>query len=212
MLDYRPPALKFERVGVEYGGRIVEHTESQRRAYRKDGTGDLMWWSRGKPTEGVPRDPATGEANDPVMRDEVVVDVGEDDGHGETERTIYFDKQRLVAAYKVAARAAGLRRGESDIGWGLYVTCTGTEPGKGTQDAKTWSVRLVPPAGPGVVAGEGPVTERAVSDRIAGLNENERRSMARNGLKGVRDSDVSGNIPPRDRIASARRDDDEPPF
>lgn len=142
MFDYRPPAMKFVE-GKRQGGRVVEVQESQRRAYRSDGAGQPLFWHQGKPVEGVEVDPATGEANRPVMQTEIVVDTGIDDGKGETERTIYFGKQRMEKAFKDAARDARLRRGEDIIGWYLWVTQTGTEPGAGGVTANTWAVELV---------------------------------------------------------------------
>lgn len=144
MFDYRPPALKFNGVGDRRGGRVTAVDKSQRRAYRSDGSGGLLFWQDRRPTEGAEVDPRTGEANDPVMQWVIIVETGEPDQHGETERSIYFGKQRLEEAFSVAAKAVKLRSPDDLIGWELFVTKTGSEQGKGAQPADTWAVELIP--------------------------------------------------------------------
>lgn len=144
MFDYRPPALKFSGVGDRRGGRVTGVDKSQRRAYRSDGSGLGLFWQDRRPTEGAEVNPATGEPNDPVMQWVITVETGEPDQHGDTERSVYFGKQRLEEAFSLAAKAVKLRSPDDLIGWELFVTKTGTEQGKGAQPADTWSVELIP--------------------------------------------------------------------
>ena len=74
----------------------------------------------------------------------ITVETGEPDQHGETERSLYFGKQRLEEAFSLAAKAVKLRSPDDLVGWELFVTKTGQEQGKGAQPADTWAVELIP--------------------------------------------------------------------
>jgi hypothetical protein len=136
------PAARFDRVGEEVGGRIVDVASVQQTEYKT--RIPFYWENRTKVTRAV--NPATGEANDPMMQRVVTVDVGVPDENGNTERRIFIRGKRMTSAYKDALAAGGAGRQGILIGGQLYATWTGTEASQGGgADAKTYRFRYVAP-------------------------------------------------------------------
>lgn len=147
ILDMRAATLKLEEMGRWYTGTVIaEPEESQRSEYVKGGGGLPLYWVNKKPTAGASHDPRTGLPNEPVMQTEILVDTGEPDDSGSTERTLYIDNKRKIAALRAAWRAAGMPRGASMVGCKIAARWSGTEQGEGAQEAKLYEYRIQPPA------------------------------------------------------------------
>lgn len=124
-------SASFDGIGDRIGGRIVSKpTSYQVREYSATpGTqGALKFFPSGDPIMGLYVDVQTTLRAD-----------SEDDG----VRRLYLEKQRQIKAVREAVRAIGADGVE--IGGTLYLTWTGTEPGKGNEPAKTWAAEYTPP-------------------------------------------------------------------
>lgn len=145
LLDSRATTLKLEELGRWYTGTaIAEIEETQRHEYVKGGGGRPLYWHDKRPVPGMSHD-GDGRPNEPVKQYEITVDVGEPDQYGSTERTLYIAKPREIKAFKEAWRKAGMPRGSSVVGCRIAARWTGTEPGQGTEEAKTYEYRIQPP-------------------------------------------------------------------
>lgn len=121
----------FDAIGDRVGGRIVARpTSYQVREYSPvpGVQGALKFFPSGDPIMGLYVDVQTALRED-----------GEDDG----TRRLWLEKQRQIKAVREAVRAASADGVE--VGGTLYLTWTGTEPGKGTEPAKTWAAEYAPP-------------------------------------------------------------------
>lgn len=124
-------SAQFDAIGDRVGGRIVgKPTAYQVREFSPTpGTqGALKFFPSGDPIMGLYVDVQT-----PMRGD------AEDDG----VRRLWLEKQRQIKAVRDAVRAAGADGVE--VGGHLYLTYTGTEPGKGTEPAKTWAAEYAAP-------------------------------------------------------------------
>lgn len=121
----------FDTVGDRVGGRIVgKPTSYQVREYSPTpGTqGPLKFFPSGDPIMGLYVDVQTDRRED-----------ADDDG----VRRLWLEKPRQIRAVRDAVRAANADGVE--VGATLHLTYTGTEPGKGTEPAKTWHADYTPP-------------------------------------------------------------------
>lgn len=147
ILDMRAATLKLEEMGRWYTGTVIaEPEETQRTEYVKGGGGAPLYWVDKRPVAGVSHDPRTGLPNEPVMQTEITIDVGVPDDYGSTERVLYIDNKRKIAALRAAWRQAGMPRGSSMIGCQIAARWSGTEQGDGAQEAKLYEYRIKPPA------------------------------------------------------------------
>lgn len=126
-------AVKFENPGDSITGIITAPvTERQAKVF---GSQELAFWParNGRPAE-------------PKM--EAIVNLK--DTTTNQDRTLYVPKGRMQKAIGNAMAMAGAS--ELAVGSTLTVTFTGTEKGKGTFPAKTFSAEYVPGAAPAVAA------------------------------------------------------------
>lgn len=118
-------SVKFENVGDTFTG-IITAPVTERQA-TKFGSDELDFW------------PAKGNRPaEPKM--EAIVNLREESTN--LDRTLYVSKGRLQKAIGMAMAKAGAT--ELSVGSKLTVTFTGTEKGKGTFPAKTYSAEFVP--------------------------------------------------------------------
>lgn len=99
------PTVKLDKIGDEFGGTIIGFDKQHRTEF---GTGTPMYWSNRKPTAGVAVDPQTGKDNDPVMDPVVLLDTGNPDEFGETQRRLIV-KGQMLADIREACREAQVR-------------------------------------------------------------------------------------------------------
>lgn len=126
-------SVKFETPGQSFTGVITAPvTERQAKVF---GSEELAFWpaKNGRPAE-------------PKM--EAMVNLR--DSETGLDRTLYVPKGRMQKAIGLAMATAGAN--ELTVGSTLTVTFTGTEKGKGTFPAKTFSAEFVPAAAPAVAA------------------------------------------------------------
>jgi hypothetical protein len=129
-------AASFANVGEYVGGRILgEPSAYHVREYSRDkpGGGPLAYFPSGDPIMGITVDVQTTQ-RDPMEPGDRGI------------RRLYVEKQRQLTAVREAVREAGASglaaNGE------LYLACTGEEPGKGNEPAKTWHAIYKPPTTP----------------------------------------------------------------
>jgi hypothetical protein len=145
------PAAKFAHLGDAVEGTIVDAYRTQRYEYVRGGQGQPLYWSNKKPTAGARVNAETGRANDPVLQWVLVLDTGQPDEQGDTERRLFVKNQRMEKALTAAVTVAGGRRvGGLLLGGYLRCTWVGEEDGDGPQPAKVYAFEYAaPPAGTG---------------------------------------------------------------
>lgn len=143
------PTAKFNQIGDTVVGAIVRFDQQQRTEFTPGGgAGRLMFWHNGKPTAGMPTDPQTGEANQPVMDKVIVLDTGVDDGYGETQRRLFVKSKQMLNDIKTACKAAGVR----DVDEGGRLTCTWASGAGRVGSPKVYAFEYAPPATVGAAA------------------------------------------------------------
>ena len=137
---------EFHTVGTTVGGLIVFKPKSYHvREYDKNnpGGGALAYFPSGDPIMGINVD-VKSNARDPG------------DPNDDGTRRLYLDKARQLAAVRLAVRAVGAAGLEQ--GGYLAVTLTGSEEGKGSMPAHTWSAVYRPASTP-IPGGPGPAPQ-----------------------------------------------------
>lgn len=170
------PTAKFDKIGDSVTGSIVGFEKQQRTEYIRDpkggrGTaGRPMYWVSGRPTPGVATDPMTGEPNQPVMDQVVVLDTGVKDQFGETQRRLFIKSKQMLTGIREACTDAGVR----DVEEGGRLTCTWVSGAGVTGDARVYAFAYAPPAdgasapsAPAAPANPAPA-QRTTSDRLFG--------------------------------------------
>lgn len=133
------PTAKFT-VGIPVSGTITDARQVQASDWK---TRRPEYWEEKAKTYAPFA--ADGTPNEPKVQLEVTLETGVPDDRGDTERRVFIKNARQFKAFNEAMRAARARRGLLIGGW-LAMTCTGTEPGEGSEDAKTWAIEYRPPA------------------------------------------------------------------
>jgi hypothetical protein len=143
------PTAKFSQPGDSCVGRIVAIGQKQRdeivydasaKAYRS--TGELMFWSGGRPTAGAATDPHTGQPNQPVLDGVVTLDTGTADENGETQKKVIVKGKAELESIKQACLGAGVR--DVEVG-GIFKKIWVSGAG-GLADPRVYEYKYKPPA------------------------------------------------------------------
>lgn len=207
LLRRRIPSIKFERMGVPYGGRVVEDAREVQQ-YDFDSNLPLFWSEDGRKVEE--RQGPNGERK-PVLQLVVTVQTKERlDADDDGVRNI-FVKSGLLKATRLEA---GKRRIDAvREGMDYFATWTGETPppaGRRGKPSKDYEVAITvpPPAPSGLLAGEVQPDEEAPAAPAPS------REATREALDRMTRAHQSSPIASK-YVADAKaspRDLDEPPF
>jgi hypothetical protein len=220
------PAARFPKIGDSVSGIITDGRMVQTSQYK---TNRPEYWENKSVTFAAFA--ADGTPNEPKAQIELTVDTGVPDESGDPERRLFLKNKRHFAALRAALKAARARHGLVVGGW-VSMTLTGTEPGEGTEEAKTWAIEYRPPAeggfeldektihlvgggvyvkGLALAAPSAPVA--ATPSALASVAQNELDALADRQAEAIdRIRTTQQSSPLATRLGIARPVDDEPPF
>lgn len=144
------PTAKFDKVGDSVTGEIVRFEKQHRSEFNPNlkGAPRMMFWVDGKPTAGIAFDPVTKKPNNPVMDNVLVLETGQPDEYGKTERRLFVKGKATLSAVKEACKSAGVQ----DVEEGGILTCTWANGLGRVGSPKVYSFSYVPPGNSEVAA------------------------------------------------------------
>lgn len=113
-----PPAVKFPTIGSRGGGKILDFADIPETQFNS-------------------RDPKTFKDGSTILQTRITVE--QPDG---SRLSLYIAGKRMKDAVRAALKAANV--GDVSEFSTIYVTLTGTEPGKGSFPANTYTAEYIP--------------------------------------------------------------------